>query len=52
MSTIERLSIQGIRSFGANADDTQVINWLNKCFIISLFVLFDIRQYVSLRRSL
>uniref|UniRef100_A0A1B0AQ80 Zinc-hook domain-containing protein n=1 Tax=Glossina palpalis gambiensis TaxID=67801 RepID=A0A1B0AQ80_9MUSC len=34
MSTIERLSIQGIRSFGANADDTQVIRFTSPITLI------------------
>uniref|UniRef100_A0A1A9V356 Zinc-hook domain-containing protein n=1 Tax=Glossina austeni TaxID=7395 RepID=A0A1A9V356_GLOAU len=34
MSTIERLSIQGIRSFGANADDTQTIRFTSPITLI------------------
>lgn len=42
MSTIERLTIQGIRSFGGNAGDAQVY------IIIVVFVIYTQLQYATL----
>lgn len=42
MSTIERLTIQGIRSFGGNAGDAQVY------IIIVVFIIYTQLQYATL----